>query len=119
MAGHTDAYIGLLSGIIHWYLGNPLDVVLNGVGNVWDDLDWEESTHALSLHIATGVTRFAEVVSSPLFLEHSRVDLSGGYVALAGQLDAEISWSGESIAVPKWLKQGLGQGNLPFIVAQI
>ncbi len=92
MAGHTDADIGLLAGIIHWYLGNPLDVVLNRIGDVWHDLDWGELTRALSLQTVVGVTRFAEVVSSPLLLEHGRVDLARGYVALASQLDTEISW---------------------------
>jgi hypothetical protein len=70
----NDANVRRLSRVIHRRLGHPLNVLLNGVGDMRNNLDG-----------------LAEVVSFPLLLQNMAVDLSSGDVALAGQLDTEIS----------------------------
>jgi len=70
----NDADIRPLIRIVHRYLRDPLDPVLDGVGDVRHHL-----------HGA------AEVVASPLALDDGLVDLAGRDVVLAGDGDVQVA----------------------------
>jgi hypothetical protein len=69
-----DADIGLLARVVNGDGGNTLDPVLDGIGNVRDDLN--------------GLT---EVVSLALTLDDIPVDLAGGDVVGAGQSNVKVT----------------------------
>ena len=63
-----------LVGVVDWDLGDALDPVLDGVRQVWHDLDGA-----------------AEVVAATLFLDYVLVDLAGCDVVLAREGDIEVA----------------------------
>lgn len=70
----NDAHVGCLVRIVDRYPRDPLDPVLDGIGQVRDNLH-----------------RAAEVVASTLTLDNMLVDLSSRNVVLASQGDVEVS----------------------------
>lgn len=71
---HTNANIRLSTRLIDGDSGDPLNPLLNEVGDVRDDLDGT-----------------AQVISTTFPQADLHVDLAGGDVVVSGEVDAQIS----------------------------
>jgi hypothetical protein len=78
----NDTHIWLFIRVINRYPRNPLDPILNGVCEVWYNLD-----------------RPSKIVSSSLFFYDMLVDLAGGDVILSSQGDVHVAFVVSQIKV--------------------
>ncbi len=93
-----DAYIGLLSSLVHGNLGDSLDPILDGVGEMRDDLNSFAEIVAFSLSIQEGIDQqldssafsFLVTAITYLTLDDMLVDLSSSDVVVLRQCNIQV-----------------------------
>lgn len=88
----NDTNVGFTARLVNWNFGNPLDPILNGVGDMRNTIVVSKipttSPNTRNLHL----DRLSQILSDALTLDDMLVNLSGRDVVVSGECGEEVSF---------------------------
>ena len=87
-----DAHVRLLAGLVNRYLRDPLDPVLNGIGEVRNDLYCFAEVVASSLKGSAVIAHFRQIRRAAHFAaDYMLVHFAGGDIVIPTETDIEVA----------------------------